>query len=251
MLAGPVLVPLHPLHAQSAESTPAGGWEAAAFYTWQHLSAQRAPWQVSRILVQRKHTQGAVILQGTQVRRFGSEDAAVSLDVWHDLWTQAYLHATVDYAPAPTLLPAQAASAELYQPIPGGWEVAGSYAQRRYPASVVHLVGAGIAKYAGAWYVRAKTTVTRLYGRLGVVQSLRARRYLNPPREYVGLRIGSGRVAEIVDEGPIIETVRTVFVTAQFQKYVSSHLGLMVAGSYSNDAFFTRRGITLGVLTRW
>ena len=240
-----------PLHAQSPSDDAPGGWEAAAFYTWQHLSDQRVPWQMMKALVQRRHAQGALILEAAHVRRFGRGDASVSVDVWQDLWPQAYVHAAVDYAPSPALLPGQAASAELYQAVPGGWEVAGSYAQRRYPTQPVHLVGAGLAKYVGAWYLRAKTTVTRLYGRFSIVQGLRARRYLNPPREYVGLQIGGGRVVEVVDEGPVIETVRTVFVTAQAQKYVTPHLGLMIAGSYSDDAFFVRRGLTLGVLTRW
>jgi len=251
-LVGSIAGTVRPLHAQSsanAETTEV--WGAAAVYTWQHVSGQRAPWQVSKVLVQRRHAQGAVILEAAHVYRFGTGDAAVSIDVWQDLWSQAYLHAALDYTPDPTLLPGEAASAELYQTVAGGWEVAGSYAQRRYPAQAVHLVGAGLAKYAGAWYLRAKTTVTRLYDRFGIVQSLRARRYLDPPHEYVGLRVGGGRVAEVIDEGPLIETVRTVFVTAQFQTYVTPHLGLTVAGNYSDDAFFIRRGLTLGVLARW
>jgi len=249
LLMGSAVVPLY---AQSPpDGDPTGSWEAAVFYTWQHLSDQRAPWQVSKALVQRRHAQGAVILEAAHVRRFGTGDASVSVDVWQDLWPQAYMHAAVDYTPAPALLPGQAVSGEVYQTLPGGWELAGSYAQRRYPAQAVHLVGAGLATYAGAWYLRAKTTVTRLYGRLSVVQSVRARRYLNPPREYVGIRVGGGRVAEVVDDGPVIETVRTFFATAQFQKFLTPHLGIMIAGSYSDDAFFIRRGLSVGVLTRW
>lgn len=221
------------------------------YHTWQHLSDQRAAWNVSEALVQRRHAQGTVILKASHVRRFGIGDEAVAVDVWQDLWSQAYLHASLDYAPTPALLPGQAVSGELYQSIAGGWELAGSYEQRRYPAQAVHLVGAGVAKYAGSWYLRAKTTVTRLYGRFGVVQSLRARRYLDPPHGYVGARVGGGRVAEVVDEGPVIQTVRTYFVTIQLQKYLTPHLGLRIAGIYSDDAFFIRRGLSFGMMTRW
>lgn len=247
----------HPPCLQAQSSTgehaagPSGSWEAAVYHTWQHLSDQRAAWQVYEVLVQRRHAQGAVILKGAHVRRFGMGDETIAVDVWQDLWPQAYMHASLDYAPSPALLPGQAASGELYQAIPGGWELAGSYEQRRYPEQAAHLVGAGLARYVGAWYLRTKTTATRLYGRFSIVQGLRARRFLSPPHEYVGVRIGGGRVAEVVDEGPVIETVRTYFVTVQFQKYLTPHLGISVSGSYSDDAFFVRRGLSLGVMTRW
>ena len=226
-------------------------WEASIVHQRQHLSEGRAAWQAYQLMVQRRSARGAMLLQGNRVQRFGVWDEALKAEAWRDLWAKAYGHLRLQYAPTPQILPGQELYAELFQAVPGGWEVAGSYSHRRYPEQTVHSMGLGLGKYVGNWYLRGKTTVIPQHGSASVVQRLRARWYLNAPREYIGVQVGGGRIRAIVDEGPILETVRTYFVTAQLQTYLTSHFGISVVASYSDDAFFIRQGVTLGLLTRW
>lgn len=246
LLAALLLTGTRPLAAQS----PAA-WQASVVHTWHHVSDDRPAWQVYEAQVQRRHARGSVILKASHTRRFATGDEAFTAVVWNDLWASAYVHAYASYAPTPSILPGQTLYGELYQGLLGRWEVAGSYSQRRYPAQTLHLVGTGLGAYAGRWYLRAKTTLTRIYGRASIVQSLRARRYIHAPHEYVGVRMGGGRIAEVVAEGPVIETARTYFVTLQLRKDLMPSLGLTLTGTYSDDAFFVRRGLSVGLSTRW
>lgn len=251
---GALFVTPRPVHAQAAPSARTGTptWEGAVFHTWQRVSEGRAPWQSVEALVQRRSARGAIILKAGRTRRFETWGAALTAEAWRDLWTRAYAHVRAGFTPDPRILPGQHLYAELYQATPGRWELAASYDHRRYSAQTVHTLGLGLGAYVGNWYLRAKTQlIPRAGHQPSAVQSLRARRYINPPREYVGVQVGAGSINAVVAEGPVLQRVTTYFVTAQFQRYITTHIGLSASASYSDDAFFVRHGLTVGVLARW
>ncbi len=86
---------------------------------------------------------------------------------------------------------------------------------------------------------------------LGAVQRLRIRYYIDPPSEYVDLTAGIGRLATVVGRGPVAHLVSTHVLTGRIQRYLTSRLGLSLLASYADATYVTRRGILLGLLTRW
>lgn len=227
-------------------------WEVNVYYDYEVVSGGRQPWESVQGLVQRRFRQGAVIFRAERTRRFRSWDEAVTGEVYWNLWRQAYGHVQAQYAPEPQTLPETAFLVELFQGLPGGFELSAGYGHRNYPTEPVNLYRGGLAKYLGYWYLRTQTLVVPFLGEMGIAQTFAARRYLgDSPADYAEVRGGFGREVTIVDVGPLIDVARTYFVSARLQKYVSENAGFSVSLSYSDDDFYTRTGVSVGLLTRW
>lgn len=228
-------------------------WSATVTYAYQHVSDERPNWERLQALVQRRFPGGTLLIKGIRARRFSQWDEALALEAYPNLWGQAYGHVGVQYSFRPQSLSEVNLFAKLFQPVGRGFELTAGHDLRAYSEKTVHVLSAGAVKYLGAWYLREQTQLVPLAGEIGVVQTLAARRSLGDTsfRNYVELRGGLGRGVETVGPGPRVEITETSFISLRARLFLTSHLGLTVTGSYSDDDFFTRRALSVGLTTRW
>lgn len=225
-------------------------WHLFTFYSYEVLNQQRPAWHVWQLGLQRRLTRQTVIADVTVHQRFNRRDIAWALESWSTLWSKAYGNLRLQYAPTPRFLPAAEVYLELYQGLEA-WEVAFSVRSRFFSDDTVPTLGLALARYEANWYLRARTVLTPLAGRLNWAQTFMARHYWRPPQEFIDLQVGIGRGVEIIDVGPVLQAVRTYFVAIRLQRFLRPSLGISVGLTYSNDDLFTRRGILLGLLQRW
>lgn len=230
---------------------PTCTWESMLTYSYSDLSDGLASWHNLHAVAVSTFPGGALALEVLQVRRFERSNQGAALDGYKELWKNSYGNVRVQYAPSPDLLPELDLYAELFQGFPGGWEVSGSYRLRAYPDNDIHFLGASLNRYIGSWYLRGEGEVFPYADEAGVIFSLGARRYFDPPRSYLKFEAGRGRGVEVVDVGPVVETTDTFYALAGIQKYLTSHLGLIAHAVYSNDDFFRRRTLVVGAMVRW
>jgi YaiO family outer membrane protein len=116
----------------------------------------------------------------------------------------------------------------------------------------VDIVGAGVAKYVGAWYLREVTTMSTLAGRSAFSFSAMARRFFSPPREYVEFSGGIGREVVVLGPGPSVDVRETRFLQGRIQKFLSRRWGLSAAVMYNRfEGAPERKGLSLGLITRF
>lgn len=228
-------------------------WSSTVLYTYQDVSDSRPNWERLQVLVQRRFEWGTLLAKGLRARRFTRWDEALALETYPNLWGEAYGHVGGQYGFQPQSLPQVNTFAHLFQPVGHGFELTTSYDLRRYPEQSVHLFGAGIVKYIGAWYLRAQTRLIPLAGEVGTVQTLAARRSLRGSglRDYVELRGGLGRGIETIGPGPQVVITQTYFVSLRARLFVTPWLGVSLTASYSDDDFFTRRSLSVGLTSEW
>ncbi|GEM_PF-532878 len=231
---------------------PTCAWESIFSYSHASLSGPRAPWHEALLSI--VHSFGgreAAVLEVIQSSRFNEWDRAVALDGYAGLWDGGYANVRAQFAPDAAFLPRVEAYAAIFHALRSGWEVSAGYRLRAYDADRIHVVGGSLGRYAGNWYVRANAQAIPMKGEVGANVSMHARFYLEPPRSFVEVAAGRGRGVEVVAAGPIIERTDTYHFSARLQTYVTRHLGFSVQGLFSDDDFFQRRVLVLGLMTRW
>lgn len=236
--------------AEDEGTSAASAWESTLLYNYQYLSENRSPWTTVRFLLKREDVRGAMVFDGARITRFGLTDLSLGLSAWPNLGERRYGHFRLEYAPDADVLPGLTTGARLYQAV-GAWEISSGYELNTVEAAPVHRFTAGVARYVGSWYLRTRTTLLPRDGELGVVQRLRARYYLEPPSEYIDFTAGMGKLAAVVESGPVVQLVPTYFLTGRVQRFVTSDLGFSLLASYTDETFFTRLGFLGGILTRW
>jgi YaiO family outer membrane protein len=213
---------------------------------------QWTDWIQYRGFLIRDFSRGAVGLEVAQIERFGQSDEVLVLDNYLELWTRSYANLRVRWNPKPDVLPNADVRAEVFQAFENGWEISGSYWRMDFDEEDVDVLGAGMAKYLGNWYLRQVTLVSWLADQPALSASVAARRFLNPPREYMELSGGLGEEVVVVGPGPTVETRETRFVRTSFQWFFSSHWGLAAAAMYNHfEGAPDRWGLSVGLLSQF
>jgi YaiO family outer membrane protein len=209
-------------------------------------------WTRTRALLYRDLPEGAIGVEAAQVERFGLRDLGVALDVYRNVWEGAYANVWLRLSPAAEVLPDVDVRLELFQAFAGSWEASGSYRRMDFDANDVDVVGVGLARYVGDWYLRGVSSVSTVAGRSTFSLAGVARRFLSPPREFLELSGGLGREAVIVGPGPAVELRHSRFLQARLQRFLSAHWGVAVAASYNRfEGTPVRRALSLGLITRF
>jgi YaiO family outer membrane protein len=213
---------------------------------------QWTDWIQYRGFLIRDFSRGAVGVEVAQIERFGQSDEVLILDNYLELWRRSYANLRVRWNPKPDVVANADVRAEVFQAFENGWEVSGSYWRMDFDEEDVDVLGAGLAKYLGNWYLRQVTLVSWLADQPALSASVAARRFLDPPREYVELSGGLGEEAVVFGPGPTVETRETRFVRASFQRFLSTHWGLAAAAMYNHfEGAPNRWGLSLGLITRF
>jgi len=104
-------------------------WEASVRYDYDRVSGDRKDWQRWTISLKRDVPRGTIMASFDRQRRFGVADAGGAVDVWQDLWSEAYGHLRVGLGPNTRIRSQRTVRADLHQSI-GAWEVSGQYSWR-------------------------------------------------------------------------------------------------------------------------
>lgn len=110
-------------------------------------------WVDSVAAIRRKFDGGSLGFETLESSRFGRWDTAWALDGYVNLWSRAYANLRFQDGPGAVLFPRTRWRAELFQGVGTGWELSASYDRLDYSAPV-ELLGVGVARYLGNWYLR-------------------------------------------------------------------------------------------------
>ena len=246
------------------EAAPSGGapsdtvpraWFVGLWYEREFISSGLpgwSDWSGIRVTAMRNLPKGALGVEVFRAERFGLGDSGGSLDGYLELWERAYANLRLRVTPGADILPGVDLRGELFQAWPGGWEVSGSGWWMDFPEHDAWVVGGGVARYVGSWYLRETVTLGSLAGESALSTSFLARRYLDPPQEYLELAGGVGKEVVVLGVGPTADVRDTRFVRAGLQKLFTRSWGLAGAIQYSRfEGTPSRRGGSLGILARF
>jgi YaiO family outer membrane protein len=163
------------------------------------------PWWLVAVAATHRFDLGSVTLRVNRADRFAMPDSSgkvghqVELDAYPRLrdGTYAYLSAG---ASGDDVFPPFRWGAELYQSVPGGWEVSGGVRQL-LSGSVREIVAGGtdvtiwtasLSKYVGDWLFTLRPYVTPGAAGSSVSGGLTVRRYLDDADSYLGASVGAG-----------------------------------------------------------
>jgi YaiO family outer membrane protein len=186
-------------------------------------ASDREAWQCWQLEAGRRLPSGKLALGWESWRRFGLVEDRGLADLHHGLWSGSYANLRLALAPGAETLPEADLLLDLYQALGSRWEV--SLGARRFevPGKPVSVLGLGLARYEGRWYMRLRLSAA-VQGEdpeLGALLSLR--RSLGHPDDYLELAAGHSRASTVssvqAEEGGWMVLMRA-------QKYLGRHWGL-------------------------
>lgn len=242
---------LLPVQAQGLRPAP---WSLSMGHEADLLGSGYAPWQTSRVALQRRFATGAVAVEAGRVARFERAAAFGSVDAYHTLWRGAYGNVRVLKAPKATTAAHSDVSAEVFQNLPGGWEVSAGARQMAFADDEAWLATASAARYIGAWLIRARGLVRLDADRVVVSPSVSARWLRERPEGVVPvLELAGGQGREVVPalgDAPAALR-RSWFVLGRAEWPLSRGMALQTGLRYTTDAPAARVGVEAGLTLRW
>ena len=250
------------LRAAAAPSRPADAQDSGnPEYRWTgSLSAgltdtsSAGTWHEAGASLRRRFDAGSLALEWLRASRFGEGDQAVALDAYADLWPRAYANLRYQHADGDSLYPGNAWRAELYQGAGHGWELSASYDRLGFSGGATEIYGAGVGRYWGDFYARARVTrVPGLDSGSTAVRALVRWYYAGNGDDYFEVAGGSGRSAsELAQLGPAARfnsnSARVAWV-----RWFDARWGFRLGAGYADDAAAGRieRDVSVGLSRRW
>jgi YaiO family outer membrane protein len=240
-----------PRRGQPEASAPEGyRWSASASNAW--TDPGRGPrWNDQSLSVRHYGALGSLAFETLRARRFGEQDYAWALDAYPRLWQGAYANIRYQHAPAQRLFPGHSGRAELYQSLGGGWEGSISDDVLAFPSSRVNIIGAGLGKYVGNWYLQLRHQNILSPGSHSKGDRALARYYyMGDGDTYVEAAANSGSS----DDAQSLVGGRTHSggASVAWVRYWSPVWGTRVSGSFSRaEGAANERGLSLSLYRRW
>lgn len=224
-------------------------WEPLLLLDIQTFTVDRPPWATVTATVKHEIPPGSVILGLLQTRRFNQDDYALLADTYLNLWRRAYANLRLQFAPQPGVLPSIDATVEIFQGAGDDWELSGSYRQMSFAQEEVNIFGLSIAKYAGPWYLRGWAQFVKGNHSLDPFARATARRYFGIVDNFVEIGAGAGREVDPGHGEPVYSS--TYVLTTRGQVFINQRLGITMTINVKQTADYMRRGLSVGVITRF
>lgn len=226
-------------------------WRASATYGYEALSGGRPAWHAATLRLSRRTGRRTLAAEALVARRFDLSDAGVAGEAWSPLWRRAYGSLRVQVAPGAAVLPTTDVALDLYQGLSGGWEAAGGYRRMQFGRGV-DIYHAGLAKYAGNWYLRGRLTFVPRGGTTGTSGFAAGRRYGATADDWWEIGGGLGEELITVGAGPAVAVRRNGVALARVQRYVTPRTGMAAGVTYNGTrGFSSRTGVSVSLLRRW
>lgn len=250
------------LRAAAAPSRPADVQDSGSRdYRWTgSLSAgltdasNAGTWREAGASLRRRFDAGSLALEWLHASRFGDSDQALALDAYVDLWPRAYANLRYQHASGDSLYPGNAWRAELYQGVRRGWELSASYDRLGFAGGATEIYGAGVGRYWGDFYARARVThVPGLDSGSTAVRGLVRWYYAGNGDDYFEVAGGSGRSTSDLAQLGAAARFNSNSASVAWVRWFDARWGLRVGAGYADDAAAGRieRDVSLGLSRRW
>jgi len=229
-------------------------WLLNLSYGFSEFSPIRSDWHYYSASIRHYWEQGSLAFEYLDSLRFGSDDYALALDAYVDLWPRSYANISYQYSPHAILYPNDSYRIEIFQGVGKGWEPSGSYDHMDFGTTNVDMYSLGLGKYTGNWYFRWRTIFVPSTAELSISHHVLARYFFaGNGDDYFEINGGFGQGGEYLAGTTIVKTTRNKSYGAVFQKYINPRWGFKISTEYSdvNTYPFIERDISANILTRW
>lgn len=226
-------------------------WEARVDAAAESFTSRLSAWQRHTLSLQRRAAWGALGGEAFVARRFDRWERGGAVEGAARSWQSAYVDARVAAAPGALVVPRLDASAELFQGLGRGWEVAPGARLMRFSDTDVGVYSLAIGRYVGDWYLRARATAAPQSGSIGTSGAVIVRRYLGNATDLLEASVVDGR--DVVTLAPGVTELRpSRSAMLRGQRMLTASVGGSLALSVAEDGGLpTRRGAELGLFVRW
>jgi YaiO family outer membrane protein len=228
-------------------------WLLNLSYGFSEFSPVRSDWHYYSASIRHYWQQGSLAFEYSDSLRFGSDDYALALDAYVDLWPRSYANIVYQYSPHAILFPGEYYRIEIFQGVGKGWEPSASYDHMDFETTNVDMYSLGLGKYTGNWYFRWRTIFVPSAS-LSISHHFLARYFFaGNGDDYFEINGGFGQGGEFLAGTTIVKTTRNKSYGAVFQKYITPRWGFKISTSYTdNNTYpFIERDISANILTRW
>lgn len=220
-------------------------WSFQADAAHTGFSDDRQAWREHGLSLRRRFARGSLGLEVLQAQRFGDSDTAAAIDAYLDLWARAYANVRVQHS-GDGLLP-DAWRAEVFQGVARGWEVSAGVDQLRFASSTTDIYSLGLGRYAGNFYVRARSRYVPSSDSLSHQATLRWY-YEGDADDYLEASAGTGRGEEEY-RGLLFDDDSTT-IGLNWMHYLQPRVGLKL-GLRHVDGLVDETQVRAGVYLRW
>ena len=205
-------------------------------------------WQTVSGFAQFRGDDATVRAEIATQRRFGLRDQSATFDLYQTLGAGRYGHLRFRTTPDADVLPNWDVRGEIFQGF-GAWEGSASYWHMDFQ-DVVRVVGLGLARYAGDWYLRASGTRSTNAGESAFSGAFLARR-ATADGGNLTLVVGRGEEVVVLGAGPTIDLRTTSVARVEVERWVTDTFGLTAAlGRHTFEGAPSRIPISVGVQLR-
>lgn len=191
---------------------------------------------------------GTVRAEVATQQRFGERDQSFTFDGYHTLGEGRYGHLRFRTTPDAQVLPSWDVRGEIFQ-VFGSWEGSASWWHMDFEQSV-RVVGLGLARYEGDWYLRASGTRSTNSGESAWSGNLLARRS-NDDGGALTLVGGRGSEVVLLGVGPVIDIRTTTVLRAELERWLTERVGITaVVGRHTFEGAPARFPVSIGVALR-
>lgn len=224
-------------------------WEPVLLWERQTFSDGRPEWRTTQVTMKRELTQGSIALGFMRTHRYDMGDEAILSEAYVHLWRRAYVNLRLQLAPESKVLPRADITGELFQGFGNGWELSGSFRRMNFPDQPVEIYGLALLKYVGNGLLRGRGLWVPGEQGASVYMSGAARWYFDTVDDFIEL--GGGRGTEVNPDktGPEESILYDVFTRGQY--FFNRRFGITFTVSLHRSTINVRRGIAVGIVTRW
>jgi YaiO family outer membrane protein len=174
-------------------------WTAYFGLTIDTFSDDRGAWQEYLATLERATPAGPVLFTGSYANRFGETDGQFAVEAYPRVRPGTYVYLAGSVSSNNTLYPKFRVGGDLYQALPGAFEVSGGYRRLEFDPPV-NIYVAALSKYVGDWMFTVRSYYTPdTEGQSSASYHFSGRRYIGTDgRSYIGARYGHGFAREEV-----------------------------------------------------
>lgn len=229
-------------------------WSVSLKYSVTTLSKGFSDWQQPEIRIKRSLEKGSIAVGSQRVNRFDDWNSSIYVDVYYDLWEDAYGNFRYLTSPQHDFLPRHDFLGEIYQSLGGGWEVSGGYRRMTFNSTETDILMGSLTKYIGDWYLNGRLSASENNrNKEGFSQKLTIRNYYRGNADdFWEVSAGRGEDQIVTDAPATSETLDSESLGFQWQRFWTNNWGTKLGFSYkAPEVDALRRNFSFEVEHRW
>ncbi len=226
-------------------------WIAGTHMGMSRFSNDRPSWFENVLRFgQRNYGGSSAFFEIGRVSRHAEPDLFAAADLYRVLRPGSYVNLRLSAAPSADIMPRFDVYAEGFHGVGRGWEISNAYRLARFTGKTIHSASAGLGRYVGNWYLRARASITPASGTMGHGLLVMARRYEDGPDEFIGVTLATGRDVVAFPTGRV-DLRDVISVSFTMQRFIRAGAGVRIGIDYVDDGDLSRWGLAAGFIARW